>query len=110
MRREDFDIAAGLVYRIDKLEKTIFKLEQIKNCNNFKIIGENYIVNNMTTAMATTSTVTTSIELNSGDIATEVFSQDILDYYTNTLNLELNELRVSLDIIFPKHENDTEIL
>jgi len=94
MKKEDFDIAAGLVYRIDTLEKTIFKLEQIKNCQKFTIVGENSSI----------SPVTPPIELNTGDIATEVFTQNILDYYTNTLNLELNELRISLDLIFIKNE------
>ena len=93
MKIEDFDVAAGLVYRIDKLEKTIFKLNDLKiNSNKFKIIGENSMEINFNKI---------EIELNTGDISTEVFSQDILEYFINTLNLELNEMRDNFNELFP---------
>jgi hypothetical protein len=42
MKREDFDIAAGIVDRMDKLEKTIFKLEEIRYKQEFTIIAKKY--------------------------------------------------------------------
>jgi len=96
MKREDFDVAAGLVYRIDKIEKTIFGLQQLTKCDKYKIIG--YQSQRMINI--------DEVELNKGDISTEVFTQDILEYFINTLNLELNELRENFDKLFNK--NDVE--
>jgi len=95
MKRNDFDVAAGLVYRIDKIQKTIFELQSITKCDKFKIIGELSNIN---------SQLRNEVELNTGDISTEVFSQDILEYFINTLNLELNELRENFDNLFSNEE------
>jgi hypothetical protein len=83
MKRENFDIAVGIVDRIDKLEKTIFDLQAIMNKKSYNIVAvdDNYTV----------------VELKEGEIATVVFIQDILEYYVNTLNLELNELIKSFE-------------
>jgi len=94
MKRNDFDVAAGLIYRIDKLEKTIFELQSITKCDKFKITGQS------SDKLFNIS----EVELNTGDISTEVFSQDILEYFINTLNLELNELRENFDKLFSKED------
>jgi len=94
MKRNDFEVAAGLLYRINNTEKTIFELQAINKCNEFKIIGINSI-NGFRVG---------DVELNTGDISTEVFSQDILEYFINTLNLELNELRENFDKLFSNEE------
>jgi hypothetical protein len=83
MKRDTFDIAITIVDRIDKLEKTIFELQQIQNKNSYKIISYNNDENEFI------------VELKNGEISTEVFIQDILEYYINILNLELNELQKS---------------
>lgn len=93
MKRKDFDIAAGLIYRIDKLEKTIHTLQQMTNFTRFEIYAES-------------EKVSTKIELNEVDVETEVFKQDILEYYINTLNLELNELRENFDNSFSDDSED----
>lgn len=98
MKRNDFDVAAGLVYRIDKIEKTIFELQSISRCDKFKISGY----------QSHTTFKSDEVELNTGDIATEVFSQDILEYFINTLNLELNELRENFDKLFSKEDENAE--
>lgn len=92
MKREDFDIAAGIVERMDKLEHSIFCLQEIMNKKSYAIIAsnDNKIDNQLPEYI---------VKLNPGEIATEVFIQDILEYYVNTLNLELNELRKSLEEI-----------
>jgi hypothetical protein len=46
MNREIFDIAAGIVERIDKLEKIIFKIQEISHKKNFEIRGFNSIIDN----------------------------------------------------------------
>lgn len=94
MKREDFDIAAGIVERMDKLEHSIFCLQEIMNKKSYAIIAsskEDKIDNH--------SLPEYFVKLNCGEIATEVFIQDILEYYVNTLNLELEELRKSLEEI-----------
>jgi hypothetical protein len=88
MKREDFDIAAGIVDRMDKLEKTIFKLEEIRYKQEFTIIAKN-----------TADISVCKVELMFDDLATVVFTQDILELFINTLNLELEELRKSFDEI-----------
>jgi len=87
MKRDDFDVAAGIVDRMDKLENTIFNLQGIMNKKTYTIISSDDNGNEI------------SVKLNSNEIATEVFIQDILEYYINTLNLELNELRKSFEDI-----------
>jgi len=91
MKRADFDIAAGIVERMDKLEHTIFCLQEIMNKKSYTIIASNEIKIDQLAEYI--------VNLNPGEIATEVFIQDILEYYVNTLNLELNELRKNLEDI-----------
>jgi len=86
MNRDNALLVANIVDKITKLEKTIFDVQRLTNKRSFiikgsepGIIGEKEIV------------------LNEGEIATVVFSTDILDLYINTLNLELNELVKSLE-------------
>ena len=81
MKRTTFEVAEKIVDKIIKLEKTIFGLQDIANMKSYKILSSDSKV----------------VELNEGDIATEVFIQDILDYYINTLNLELSELQKELE-------------
>jgi hypothetical protein len=87
MKRENFDIAAGVVDRIDKLERTIFMVQQIMDKKYYNITAYDDEEREY------------SVYLNHDEIATEVFVQDILEYYVNTLNLELNELRKNLEEI-----------
>ena len=92
MKRADFDIAAGIVERMDKLEHSIFCLQEIMNKKSYAIIASN-------DTKIDSQLPEYIVKLNVGEIATEVFIQDILEYYVNTLNLELNELRKSLEDI-----------
>ena len=96
MNRKEFDVAAGLVERIDKLEKTIFQLESLKDRKSYKIVAPMDIIVSPTGGA---SGGQIWVELNEGEIATEVFIQDVLEYYINTLNLELDELRKSFEEI-----------
>ena len=84
MKREYFDKAAGLVERIDNLKETIFGLEKLKNSTNFKIIGENMLH---------------TVELKENTLSTEIFIENNLDYFINTLNLELDELLTEFDTL-----------
>ena len=87
MNRDNALLVANIVDKITKLEKTIFDLEDLKNKDSFTI-----------TAFDSMSPLEVwSVNLNSNEIATAVFSQDILELYVNTLNLELNELVKSLE-------------
>ena len=90
MNREIFDIAAGIVERIDKLEKIIFKIQEISHKKNFEIRGFNSIIDNDVN-------LNDSIFFNDGDLATEIFIENFFEYYINNLNLELDELRNSLE-------------
>ena len=85
MKKETAEIAANIVDRIDKLEKTILELQFITNCKSYKIVAHSY------------SPITTEVNLEKSSIANEVFSQDILEYFINTLNLELEEEQKKLD-------------
>lgn len=87
MNRDNAIIVAGLVDRMTKIENTIFKLEEIKKCNSYKIIGKEEPM------------LSHEVLLNENDIATVVFNQDILQLFIDTLNLELNELVQKLDEI-----------
>ena len=89
MNREKFDIAAVIAERMDKLEQTIFGLQEIMNKKSFSISGIGDL----------SSPLDSFVKLDAGDIATEVFIQDILEYYIGILNLELNELRKSFEEI-----------
>lgn len=95
MNRKDFDVAAGIVERMDKLEKTIFELQGIMGKKSYQITGRD-IVDNPTSG---SSGFSGCVELKEDEIATEVFIQDILQYYIDTLNLELDELRKSFESI-----------
>lgn len=96
MNRDNALIVAGLVDRISKLEKTIFKLQEIMNKQSFKIVAVEEQDEKYTNK---TYEVETVVELHSGDIATVVFTQDILQFYIDTLNLELVDLLQELDEI-----------
>jgi len=78
---------------MDKLEKTIFELQGITNKKTFFINGSN----NELLPGCDRITDSQIVMLLPGEIATEVFIQDILEYYVNTLNLELEELRKSFE-------------
>jgi len=92
MKREDYDLAAGIVERMDKLEKTIFSLQDI-------MCKKSYIITAIDEVIDTKKEIKKEVYLYPDDIATLVFTQDILEYYINTLNLELEELRRSLEEI-----------
>jgi hypothetical protein len=92
MNREKFDIAAGIVERMDKLEDTIFKLQDISNKKNFEINGYNAHFNKDESDGGWCT-----VNLIDGDLETIIFIENILDYYINNLNLELDELRKSLE-------------
>lgn len=88
MNRDNAKIIASLVDRIDKIEKTIFNLEKLKCCESFKIIGNKK------------GEIDKLVELNDNDISTAIFEQDIIQFYIDTLNLELNELVKKLESDF----------
>ena len=86
MKKETAEIAANIVDRIDKLEKTILKLQTITNKFGYKIV-----------AHSASHFENIEIDLVESSIANAVFSQDILEYFINTLNLELEEEQKKLD-------------
>ena len=94
MNRKDFDVAATLVERMDKLEKTIFGLQEIQNKKTFKILATNE-----SEFAEVPVEGECEVNLRENEIATEVFIQDILQYYIDTLNLELDELRKDFENI-----------
>lgn len=87
MNREKFNIVAD---RIDKIEKTIFKLQELSSFYSFTIIGNE-------TLLSPQGDITTVpkliVELPDTEMSTEIFSDNILEYYINILNLELIDLR-----------------
>jgi hypothetical protein len=87
MNRDNALLVAQIVDRIIKLEKTILELNVLMSKNSFVITGSNQ------------PSIGTSISVNleANEIATVVFTQDILEMFINTLNLELNELISSLE-------------
>lgn len=87
MNRDNALLVAQIVDRITKLEKTILELNELMNKNTFVITGSNQPLNG----------TTINVKLDADEIATVVFTQDILEMYINTLNLELNELINSLE-------------
>ena len=96
MNRKDFDIAATLVERIDKLERTIFGLQEMLNKKSFQIVASDFSIGEIISNLDKKESI---VYLNPNEIATEVFVQDILQYYIDTLNLELEELRKSFEEI-----------
>ena len=86
MNRDNANLVAQIVDRITKLEKTIFELQNLTYNNTFIITGSNE-----------NGQLFNTVKLNANEIATVVFTQDILELYINTLNLELNELIKSLE-------------
>lgn len=92
MNRKEFDVAAGIAERMDKLEKTIFELESLKDKKSFKIVAPLDSVTSLNGGQIW-------VELKEDEIATEVFLQGILQYYIDNLNLELDELRKSFEEI-----------
>lgn len=89
MNRDNALLVAQIVDRITKLEQTIFDLQNLTNNNEFVIIGTNKFI--------TDSVTNNTVKLNANEIATVVFTQDILEMFINTLNLELNELVKELE-------------
>lgn len=90
MKKENFDIASGLIDRIDKLEKMIFNLQDLSKCKYFTIIGDtknDSDIGNIT------------INLKSNEMATEIFVDNILEYYIGILNIELQELRNDFELL-----------
>lgn len=90
MKKEKFDIASGLIDRIDKLEKMIFNLQDLSKCKYFTIIGDtknDSDIGNIT------------INLKSNEMATEIFVDNILEYYIGILNIELQELRNDFELL-----------
>ena len=96
MNRKEFDVAATLVERMDKLEKTIFGLEEIKDMKIYKITASDAPLGYAST---NSEYKILEVNLNPNEIATEVFIQNILQYYIDNLNLELNELRKDFEEI-----------
>ena len=90
MNRDNALLVAGIVDRITKLEQTILELEQLKYNETFTIIGKAKHIGRDTYSE-------TVVELKLDEIATVVFTQDILELYISTLNLELCELVKSLE-------------
>lgn len=87
MKRENFDIASGLIDRIDKLEKMIFDLQDLSKCKYFTIIGDTK------NAVSDSGIGNITINLMSNEMTTEIFVDNILEYYIGILNIELQELR-----------------
>jgi len=94
MNRKEFDVAAGIAERMDKLEKTIFGLQEIQNKKTFKILATNE-----SEFAEVPVEGECEVNLRENEIATEVFIQGTLQYYIDNLNLELNELRKSFEEI-----------
>ena len=87
MNRDNALLVAQIVDRITKLEKTILELNALMSKNTFVITGSNDLLLG----------ATINVKLEANEIATVVFTQDILEMFINTLNLELNELVNSLE-------------
>ena len=87
MNRDNALLVANIVDKITKLEKTIFDVQNLTDKTSFTIKGYNRYI----------GVVDSEIQLNEGEVATVVFSTDILELYINTLNLELNDLVKSLE-------------
>ena len=98
MNRKDFDVAAGIVERMDKLEKTIFELQGIMDKKSYTISANNdpIVVDESNLLELVAPSI---VELIVEELATLVFIQDILQYYIDTLNLELDELRKTFEEI-----------
>ena len=86
MNRDNALLVANIVDKITKLEKTIFDVQNLMIVRSFTIKGH------MPGVVGSGE-----VELKEGEIATVVFSTDILELYINTLNLELDELVKSLE-------------
>jgi len=97
MKRENYEIASGLVDRIDNLEKTIFSLQDLSKCKQFTIIGDAKNIVSDGGDDENNDVFTTTINLDSNEMATEIFVETFLEYYIGLLNLELNELRKEFD-------------
>ena len=76
--------AASLIERIEELEKTIFKLEELKAGTNFKI-----------TSVVKAKQI--QVEFPTGKLSSEIFQQNILNYTIDNFNIELKELKQELD-------------
>ena len=86
MNRDNALLVANIVDKITKLEKTIFDVQNLMSARSFTIKG--YFPGIFGGD---------EVKLNEGEIATVVFSTDMLELYINTLNLELNDLVKSLE-------------
>ena len=85
MNRDKADVVAILVDKITKLESTIFEIQSIMNKDSYEIVAYDKEKN------------ISKITLKSNEVSTVVFTEDILDLYVDTLNLELNELIKELE-------------
>lgn len=85
MNRDKANSVAILVDKITKLEKNIFDIQTIMDKDSYEIISYDKDLK------------MDKINLKSNEISTVVFTEDILKFYVDTLNLELNELIKELD-------------
>lgn len=90
MNRDKATNVAILFEKITKLEKDIFELQDIMNKDSYEILAYDKKTPDQITNF-------NKITLKSNEISTVVFTQDILQLYIDTLNLELNELTKELD-------------
>lgn len=81
--------AASLIERIEDLERVVLELERMRDARDFKISA--VIVDQKHGAEEI------DIEFKNGDLSTEIFQQNILDYTINNFNVELNEFRQELE-------------
>ena len=87
MNRDNAQVVAGIVDRIEKIEKTIFGLQSLTDCESFEISG---FSKNPTQKKQI-------VKMGVDEISTVIFSQEIVEFFTNTLNLELGELVKELE-------------
>lgn len=92
MREDIAKKAASLLERIENLEVTIFKLEQIKNGISFKLSG---VVMNKSKTSSKTGEI--KIEFPEGKLSSEIFKQNIISYTIDNFNVELEELKQELE-------------
>jgi hypothetical protein len=94
MKRETADIASAIIDRINKLERTILELQNITNYSEYSIVSKGF---NGRKELGDDIFDRIEVKLDSGTISNTVFSQDILEYFINTLNLELEEEEKKLE-------------
>lgn len=85
MNRDNAELIAILIDKITKIENVLFKLDELKASDSFIIRGFKGDKDH------------SSVELPFNEVTTAVFSQDIIQLYVDTLNLELSELIKKLE-------------